>query len=177
MTYDGTGRAAGVRILVDGEPQSLHIAQDDLTRTMVAPGWIRIGGEGLDGAAIDEFRVYNRTLSLAEVRVLAEQPPRDDDWRDHALLRDPTYIGQREALSEALLERITYLDTVPEFMVMGDLPDSVRADLRARAPGLYDAPGEAVEPETPNAILPFGDDLSLPTAWDWRGGCSIPTIR
>ena len=78
ITYDGSSRAAGVALYVDGVRADAEIVSDNLTRTIQPNGGGLFGGEYLgvmfgrrfrftpmkDGA-IDEFRVFNRALTSA----------------------------------------------------------------------------------------------------------------
>ena len=73
VTYDGSGKAAGVKLYVNGEPQTPGVVVDKLTGaiTIDQPFWI---GNGHPAAKlkglIDEVRVYDRVLALDEIRQL-----------------------------------------------------------------------------------------------------------
>ncbi|HTE20526.1 MAG TPA: DUF1549 domain-containing protein, partial [Armatimonadota bacterium] len=70
VTYDGSSKAAGVKIYVDGKPAAVEVTHDALTGTIVVPGAVHVGrrnpGAPFRGA-IDEIRLYNRELSVADV--------------------------------------------------------------------------------------------------------------
>ena len=82
VAYDGSGKAAGIVLYVDGHRQQLQVKLDSLLskgkiRSISSDdAHLRIGrfgkgradkGERLAGGQIDELRIYNRPLSSAEV--------------------------------------------------------------------------------------------------------------
>ena len=80
VTYDGSSRAAGLKMFIDGQPANAEIESDTLTRQI--KNWS--GGEnelaigtryrdrGFKNGKIDEFLVFDRQLSAVEVRRLFE---------------------------------------------------------------------------------------------------------
>src|SRR5262249_46749645 len=74
-TYDGSGKAAGVKIYINGQPQETEVAADALRNTIRTKVPLKLGqrhaGQGLDGAAVLGLRVYARALAPAEVDRLA----------------------------------------------------------------------------------------------------------
>jgi hypothetical protein len=87
MTYDGSSRAAGLRLFVDGRPASTRTIVDNLQRSIFRSGIegnqmsgrplsLRIGGVGelsketLRDVSVDEFHVYERQLTALEVEAL-----------------------------------------------------------------------------------------------------------
>ena len=107
MTYDGSSRASGVRLFLNGEALETKTLADNLQMSIlyqVDPrtkersnwgdpgnlriGWIENNMVKLDSVEVDEFMVFDRQLSHLEVRALAdentgeqrdEEPPRDDE--------------------------------------------------------------------------------------------------
>jgi hypothetical protein len=77
VAYDGSQRAAGIKVFLDGEEQPTNIQADSLksntTRTGVA---LKIGqrhtGNKLSGAAVNDIRIYDRQLSGPETASLAK---------------------------------------------------------------------------------------------------------
>ncbi|MCA9082221.1 MAG: DUF1549 domain-containing protein, partial [Planctomycetaceae bacterium] len=76
-TYDGSGATSGIRIYVDGEEQELKVDTNSIKsgasiRTATP---FRIGQRSqsavVDGAAIQDVRIYGRTVTGAEVKILA----------------------------------------------------------------------------------------------------------
>ena len=84
VTYDGSSRAAGVALYVNGARLDVDVVSDNLTRTIIPNGGGTLGDEYLglqfgkrfritpmkDGA-IDEFRVFKTALTPLEVAFLA----------------------------------------------------------------------------------------------------------
>jgi hypothetical protein len=75
VTSDGSGRAAGLRLYMNGTPAAAETIKDSLTRDITGGGGDNITlGErfrdrGFTGGAIDEFRVFTRALT--EIEALA----------------------------------------------------------------------------------------------------------
>ncbi|NCX97495.1 MAG: DUF1549 domain-containing protein, partial [Planctomycetia bacterium] len=76
VTSDGSGKAAGLKIFVDGHPAATEVVRDNLTREITGGGGdtIAIGerfrDNGFKGGLVDEFRVFDRALSPLEIREL-----------------------------------------------------------------------------------------------------------
>ncbi len=72
VTNDGSGRAAGLRIFVNGAPAATDVIRDSLTRDITGGGGDNITlGErsrdrGFKGGAMDDFRVFARALTPLE---------------------------------------------------------------------------------------------------------------
>ncbi len=88
FTYDGSSRATGLRLFLDGAPVATEVVVDNLTRSIFESGIegnqmsgrplsLRIGGVGelsketLRDVAVDDFTVFERQLSAIEVAALA----------------------------------------------------------------------------------------------------------
>jgi hypothetical protein len=78
LSYNGSGKAAGVRLYVDGQLQPLTVSHDTLTGSIKNTVPVKLGqrhqGQKLDGVALSDFRVYDRTLSETEAARLASIP-------------------------------------------------------------------------------------------------------
>jgi hypothetical protein len=176
-TYDGSGKAAGVKIYIDGQPQSTEVAVDALRSTIRTKVPFTTGqrhtGEGAEGAAIMGLRIYDRVLAPAEVdritwaeRVanLARTPAgkRTGAEVDAAFgwwLRTIDPAGQElrsklaalEAEESAIKARGTYAH------VMHEASEPAMAYLLHR--GEYDKRRDPVKPGTPAALPPLPSDL------------------
>ena len=135
------------------------------------------GENGYFTGGVDDLRVYDRRLTAAEVRTLtdaegaasslAEIATRSPEaWteeevefaRDHYLHRqDREYRRLLERLRPLREKEHELIETVPEVMVMEERGESRPLHVLDR--GAYDAPGEAVSPGTPRAVLPFPEAL------------------
>ena len=70
LTYDGSSRASGLRLYVDGRLQPVSVEKDNLTGAIVNDEPLRLGRRQASNSyrgLIDEFRVYDRELSDREV--------------------------------------------------------------------------------------------------------------
>ena len=88
-TYDGSSRASGLKIYLNGKELRTKIQRDDLKKSCNVK--VDHGGEfvvgqrfrarGLDGGLIDDIRVYSRDLSLDELVQLANGGPRNESQK------------------------------------------------------------------------------------------------
>jgi len=133
LTYDGSSRAAGVKIFRDGKEAELEVQRDSLYKDFAnnQPLTIaaRFRGRGFKDGMIDELKIFNRCL-VADV--------------------DPELKKLRD-------EENALVNTVREIMVMGDAPKPRPTYLLKR--GAYDAHGDEVQPGTPDAIMPMDSNL------------------
>jgi mono/diheme cytochrome c family protein len=158
-SYDGSSRAAGVTIFVNGEPQAVEVVRDGLTRDITYGGTepdlalgFRFRDAGLTGGALDDFAVYARALTGQEVRHLAGKPANPDgDFYLSAV--DADVRKARAELQAARAAVSKALTGVPQLMVMRELPTPKPAFVLTR--GAYDAPGLPVTPATPAALPPM----------------------
>ena len=78
VTYDGSSRAAGMKVFLNGERTTLEVTEDALRNDIeleIGEAKLTIGSiagdSGFDGVVIDEFRVFGRALSSIEIASLA----------------------------------------------------------------------------------------------------------
>lgn len=170
ITYDGSSKAAGLQIWLNGVPAETQIVRDNLYKNITGGGGDNIAiGErsrdvGFAKGQVDEFAVYDRSLTALEVRHLFDgqslsqclQTPVDQlTDADRSQLAD--YVFQtvdtnaktkREALKTARQAVCKLQDGLQEIMVMQELPKPRTAYLLNR--GAYDARGDVVQSETPS---------------------------
>ena len=76
VTYDGSKKAAGVKVYYNGVPQPVTVAADQLKSTIRTTVPLKFGqrsaSERLSFMSLQEVRVYGRTLSPQEVEQLAK---------------------------------------------------------------------------------------------------------
>jgi hypothetical protein len=151
LTYDGSSRASGLGIYLNGRRAQTETVRDRLFREIYnRPEWgegdakgihltlgARFRDNGFKGGLIDDLRVYDRCLALPETP--AELQPRLAELR--------TLREQENQLANSLRE----------IMVMEEMANRRVTHLLRR--GAYDAPGEEVQPTTPAGILPFDSNL------------------
>jgi hypothetical protein len=170
-SYDGSGRAAGLRIFLDGKPAALDVVRDNLTKNIEAGGGTLAFGErfrstGLKGCLLDELRLFDRSLTDIEAAQLHDGKSLADALarKDEAALR-PYYLATvdeetakvRAALRSAR-ERLFAAQTgVNEIMTMEEMPHPRKAYILTR--GNYDAPKDRpVGRDTPASLLLFPTD-------------------
>ncbi len=158
VSYDGSSRAGGVTLFVNGEPQAVDVVRDNLTRDTTYGGepdlalGYRFRDAGLKGGTVDDFAIYARELAPSEVRTLAGKPtPLDADAWVHGV--DDGVRKARGELHAARVALSKLLGGVPDLMVMAETPSPKPAFVLKR--GAYDAPGDAVTANTPAVLPPF----------------------
>ncbi|MEO6434171.1 MAG: DUF1549 domain-containing protein, partial [Tepidisphaeraceae bacterium] len=170
VTYDGSSRAAGVRVFIDGIPAEIDVVRDGLTKDILYGGGepdLAIGhrfrDNGFKAGAVDDFRIFNRALTILEIerialrwrgslRQLAVDQP--EVVRDYYLAT--AHWPWRHAANELAALRRAENDLVtpiPEVMVMREMSTTKPAHVLTR--GAYDAPGEVVSAATPAFLPPF----------------------
>jgi hypothetical protein len=138
VTNDGSSRASGLRLYVNGRLAATEVIRDALTKDITGGGGDTISlGErfrdrGFKGGAIDELRIFGRDVSLPHNAATAP------------LLKQ---------LQDARAELSDFAESQKEIMVMRELPQPKKAYVLTR--GEYDKRAEQVEPVTPAALSPF----------------------
>ena len=168
VTYDGSSRAAGLRIYVDGESVSCDVVRDNLYKNITGGGGdnITIGqrfrDRGFTNGLVDEFSVFDRTLTAIEVAQLHDgtslttaltAEPSDSLYAYYLATVNASYQTQLAAVRSAREQLCKTADGVREIMSMRELSQPRPTFLLTR--GAYDAPSEPVRPDTPAMLLPF----------------------
>jgi hypothetical protein len=171
VSYDGSRRAAGLRIYLNGRSADVEVLRDKLAKDISAGTALEFGrrsrDNGLRGGAVDEIQMFTRALTPIEVaqifdgKALAEllkRPERSE--AELAELRayyfsavDPEVSRAMAAVRAARISWREMMDEVQEIPTMEELPEPVPAFVLNR--GAYDAPGEPVGRVTPAALPPF----------------------
>ncbi len=78
VEYDGSGKAAGVKLTVDGKPAATEVVKDKLSGSFRTSAPLEVGnkanGKPFEGG-LDDLRIYNRMLSAGEAENLAIRMP------------------------------------------------------------------------------------------------------
>ena len=78
LTYDGSGKAKGLKLYVDGKPWQLRVTHDGLTGSLANGASVGIGdsqvGQPFKGD-IDDLRLYDRVLTGQDAEQLAVDEP------------------------------------------------------------------------------------------------------
>ncbi len=162
IVSDGSSRADGLAIFVNGEPWPTEVTHDHLVKAITGggPGPMTIGqrfrDRGFKNGEVDDLRVVARACTPLEIRHLHDgvaltSATTDELRATYAAAFDPDVRQARTDLREARRELAAALDATPEIMTMAEAAEPRVARVLTR--GQYDLPGESVEPATP-AILP-----------------------
>lgn len=162
LTYDGSSRAAGVRLYVDGTPVALEIIRDKLTRGITGGGsdtlviGERMRDSGFKNGLVDDFRVFDQELSGNQVSALAGG--KSGFAPDHMFYlknHDQTFQENQAKVLTLRKARSEVVEKIPEIMVMREMESPRQNFILER--GLYSARGEPVSPAVPAFLPPLPD--------------------
>jgi hypothetical protein len=162
FTYDGSSRAAGIRMFINGQEAPGRVHFDRLYRSIKAlnrvrgNNGIRVGRRFYHGGlvgALDDVRVYARQLSALEMAQLAQQPATPAAQAEHAKMQSPAYQQALAELTAARRQECDLRHPWIETLVMAER-DTVRPSYILDR-GAYDAHKERVTPGTPQKVLDF----------------------
>jgi mono/diheme cytochrome c family protein len=159
VCYDGSSRAEGVKVYLDEKPAAIDVIRDKLTKDITYGGepnlavGYRFRDNGFKNGLVDELKVWNRAITLAEI---VEKPT---DGMMYPYFADAVYEPNVKAKAELRAARKAYtafINPIPEIMVMDEMPTPKPAYILKR--GAYDSRGEQVTADTPKALPPFPKD-------------------
>ncbi len=160
VSNDGSSRADGLRIFIDGQPVETEVIRDHLTKNITGGGgdYIDLGermrDRGFKKGLIDDLRVFNRQLSEPEVAKLHDPNSKIGDLKSLFLAtRSEPYATQLTALQSARAAHNADADAVNEIMVMRELAEPKQAYVLNR--GAYDQRGDPVSARTPEWLSAF----------------------
>lgn len=176
VTYDGSGKAGGIKIYVDGQSAALKTEADSLAEdaTIRTETPLRIGqrssGSTFDGGSVQDFRLYQRALRDDEAATLAgssglrsalakSAEERSDADRTSLLnyyltTQDTEHQGLAATVTELVQERDAIQARSPITHIQCEqMNQQPMAHILMR--GAYDQPGEEVPAATPAALPPM----------------------
>jgi len=194
-TYDGSGKAAGVTLYVDGRPQELAITKDSLQGSTHTSAPLEFGRTYLDAdplrqSAYQDFRFFQRALSALEAaRLPAEdyvaeivQKPMSGWSEDEFHAVSEFYFAQRDEPTQKLNAQIVPLNEEldrlskdgPITLVSEEAPGLAYADVLTR--GAFGARKERVRPGVPHFLpaLPVNAPLDRRGLAEWTVSASNP---
>jgi hypothetical protein len=185
VTYDGSSKAAGLKLYLDGKPLETRVIKDHLTSSIT--DWMKIKDDshrlhivlgqryrdrGFVNGQLDEFKVFDRELTSIEAQQLFDgnaladllakdattlTAPDRADLLDYFLATTSNDAREiRQELHVARSEWNRTMDAQPVVSIMRELPEPKPAFVLDR--GAYDAHGEPVIADTPTALPPFPAD-------------------
>jgi hypothetical protein len=181
VTSDGSSRAAGLQMYVDGRVAEIEVIRDHLTKQITGGGHdgdnialaARFRDHGFTHGAIDEFRVFNRELTplealaafapekaaslfaLSAKELAAEN--RDQLFGYYLATVDAEWSKHLDTLKAARQQANEAADQQHEIMVMRELPQPKKAYVLFR--GQYDQHREEVHAGTPAVLPPMAAGL------------------
>jgi hypothetical protein len=187
MSYDGSGKARGLAIYLNGERLAVDVVQDTLTGPIRTGAALTIGRAALGPSftgQIDDLRLYGRVLTAAEVEDLAihykarailsginGKRSKDQSeylreyFLDHAA---PAALRTAQRELDALQKQKAEVEKpIPTAMVMGELKKPRETFVLAR--GDYRNHTEKVQPGVPAMLPPLetGAPLNRLTLAKW----------
>jgi hypothetical protein len=171
VTYDGSAKASGIHIYVNGTIAPFDVDTDRLSDTIRTPVDTHIGRRSGTGAVftgdIDDPALYDRELSPAEVKQLSSvsaahtllaiplkkrtEPQRQSIAREWLLARDDAFKKLEADRQSEEKQKVDLDASIPTVMVMKEMPKPRDAFVLLR--GIYDHHGDKVTATTP-AFLP-----------------------
>ncbi|MBX2817911.1 MAG: DUF1553 domain-containing protein [Saprospiraceae bacterium] len=173
LTYDGSSRANGVKLYLNGSPIDVEVVVDNLYKGITYTPNIHTYGfhgfrygyrdkiKNMHGGALDEIKIFDDVLTHAEIQyghngsidlhnsALVKAHSWQNDFEPHQALKD-ALLAHRQDLNELQ-------NKIPEIMVMGDgVPRATYVLNR----GLYSEPTEEVSASTPAVLSPAFDTFS-----------------
>ena len=172
ICYDGSSKAAGVSVFVDGKSRKTHCLLDDLSGSIVADEPLRLGDPNRAVSfrgLMDELRIYDVRIGADEAAVLAGGDPireiltktaEERTGSERERLRryyldqiDATYKQLRLRHAELRRQSEQIEAAVPTVMVMQELPQPRATHVLKR--GRYDLLGERVSADVPDVLKPL----------------------
>jgi Protein of unknown function (DUF1553)/Protein of unknown function (DUF1549)/Planctomycete cytochrome C/Concanavalin A-like lectin/glucanases superfamily len=175
FTYDGSGRAAGVRVYVNGEPVATKVLSDTLARnTMRTSAALQLGRKSPDeqparDTRYQDIRLYSRSLNAAEAKRLPFEDyvsevtgkPVNQWDRDQWHAVTEFYFNDVDETAKTLRSQTQQLDAELDKLSKGgdvslvaqEKPSVAYADVLTR--GIYTARKERVEANTPHFLPPL----------------------
>lgn len=178
FSYDGSGKAKGLKIFIDGREQAVDIPYDRLYKSIktikdkehtlytrsvkVARNYSFSTGEnGIFQGKIDDIRIYSRTLSPLEVNRMAHNGMpslvgNDEMATDYWVSQSQKVSQMEEDLKKLRNEWLSHMIPVPEIMVLEEMPG--KRPTFAYDRGNYEQPTYEVSAATPEVLHGFPDE-------------------
>ena len=177
VTYDGSAKAAGLKVYLNGQSATTKADPDALKGSTRASVPLKVGqrhsSEPLTGAGIHDLRVYGRALSAAEAEQLstgsraAYVAAKPAEKRTEAEVNEvfDWYLATRDQPTQQIRAKVATLEKEQAEIkargtiahVMQERDQAAMAYILNR--GEYDKRKDPVKPSTPAALPPMPDDL------------------
>ncbi|MEM1442747.1 MAG: DUF1553 domain-containing protein, partial [Verrucomicrobiota bacterium] len=159
ITYDGSSRASGLKLYLDGREIETDVVRDKLTREITGGGvdtiviGQRMRDNGFKNGLVDDFRIFDRELAPSHAALLAGITPVEPGKEDFFLTGHQPYLDQLAKLETLRTEQNELVKKIPEIMVMKETPEPHPTFLLDR--GHYENKAEPVSADTPHFLPPM----------------------
>ncbi|MBT5716204.1 MAG: DUF1549 domain-containing protein, partial [Opitutae bacterium] len=160
LIYDGSSRASGLKLFENGKLANTEVIRDQLTREITGGGdpFIafaqRMRDRGFKNGMLDEFYLFDRMITGAEIEKLAGLREKIDDSAVREIFLHSAHKSSMAARRGLRAERKSFGDQrqrLSEIMVMKEMPGLRETHILER--GHYANRGEVVGRASP-AVLP-----------------------
>jgi hypothetical protein len=178
VTYDGSSRANGLQLFVNGERIPVHVDRDQLSRDFrYLPEWgdsngntvqLALGGRfrdiGFRNGALDDLKVFDQQLSLLEMASLFAQATHvtneakeqliasvKETWDPMSLRSNPDGLALQSELLSLRRQENDLVKQVRQIMAMKSAVKPRVTHILER--GAYDAPRDAVVPRPLSRLI------------------------
>lgn len=167
VTNDGSRKAAGLKIFINGKPTETTIVRDNLTRDYHIGNGLDFTARGRDigmrKGMIDDVQIHTRAITALEVAAIHANKPASEIAANPEQLREFFFSAidpqARELTATLQQARAAYRDAekpVREIVTMRESEKPVPAYILGR--GDYTSPTKQVGRETPDWLSPFPAD-------------------
>lgn len=172
FSYDGSAKAEGIDLYLNGKKSEVATVYDDLYKSILPTNTSRTrdyrgllmgksyrtfgGDNGIFKGAIDELAVFDRALFSSQIPLIYEQSKKGEI----PVIYDGNTNDYKDGYTKLFnkrKERLGLVDTIPELMVMQEMPNIRPTYVLKR--GVYDAHDEEVEPGTPSKVMEMSDEF------------------
>lgn len=178
ITYDGSSQASGIAIYKNGERAETEVVRNNLFKDILYraewgddAGGVnftlaeRFRDSGFKNGLLDDVAVFDQRLTSLQVKQNFQEltgrnvaaADLNEEFTHYLQTQDEDYKRKRTELKKLREGENAFVNDIREIMVMRELPWRRPTFLLKR--GAYDAPGEPVEPGTPESIFPFPKKL------------------
>jgi hypothetical protein len=181
VVYDGSSKASGVKIFIDGKLAGNKVEQDSLKDSIVTQTAFKIGSRSSGGnynGEVDELRIYNRALAAGEIQRLGGDPikgilatPAAKRTKEQKMTLLEHFLSAEDGEYQKLVAARGELQAqesgiksqkATSVMVMQDNPDNKKRITYILNRGAYDQPIK----EGADAVIEPGVPAALPSLQD-----------
>ena len=177
FTYDGSGKAGGIQLFVNGLVIKNEIAFDNLYKSIhpvkvgnhelnntplrVGKSYRSYTGEsGFFKGKLDELIIFDRQITPLEIQWIADVADKKEEgklFEAYKITQQPPIKKIGRQLQRLRTERLELMNPIMEVMVMEETPENRPMHVLNR--GVYDQPKHRVEMATPTKVLAFSTEF------------------